>query len=260
MDWLGPVVGLVLLGLLFTPIERKWPLIRRRFFRPLWFTDALHVLLTGVLANAAALVGIVAAWLLVGWWAPPSLQAAIQGQPMAWQIVEVVVLGNLIGYWAHRWSHEVPFLWRFHKIHHSSKELDWLAAARRHPLEETWNALVFGVPLIFLGFQVTQVAAVQVAQVLWAIFIHANVSIRFPLLRQIVATPEFHHWHHSADPRRHNTNYSIFPWLDRLFGTYYQPGWRTQDFGVPGYAPGGYIRQMLEPFRRKRIEYGPFPA
>ncbi|MGB0653005.1 MAG: sterol desaturase family protein [Thermoplasmatota archaeon] len=259
---LGPIIGLVVVGLLFAPLERKWPLVRRRLLRPGWRTDVAHFLFTGVLAGAAGVAGIVAAWLLVGWWAPASLHAAVGGQPVALQLVQVFILGNLIGYWAHRLSHEVPFLWRFHKVHHSSTHLDWLAAARRHPLEEAWNGLLVGVPLIFLGFQVQQVAALQAIQVIYAIFLHANVRWRLPGLRHVIATPEFHHWHHSDDPEHYNTNYSLFPWLDALFGTRYQPDHRARTFGVPGYEAGGYLRQMKEPFRRrpKATSAPPAPA
>ncbi len=251
---LGGFVGVLILGAIFVPIERKWPLIRRKLLRPMWKTDVAHVAFTGILDSVFSVVGIVAAWLLVGWWAPAGIVAVVSAQPNWAQFLQVFILGNLIGYWAHRLSHTVPLLWRFHKIHHSSRHMDWLAAARRHPLEQTWNGLIVGVFLIFLGFQVQQIAAVEVFNVLWGIFLHANTNLRFRRLRHVIATPEFHHWHHSSDPARYNTNYSLFPWLDALFGTKYLPEERATEFGVPDFDPPGYIGQMIEPFRRRKAE------
>lgn len=247
---LGAFVGIAVLAAVFVPIERKWPLVRQKTLRPMWKTDVTHLVVTGVLDTAFNVIGIVAAWLLVGWWAPASIAAAIGSQPYWLQALEVFLLGNLLGYWSHRLTHTVPLLWRFHKIHHSSRHMDWLAAGRRHPLEQTWTGLFIGVPLIFTGFQVEQIAFVQILNVFWGIFLHANTRIRFRRIRWLIATPEFHHWHHSDDPEHYNSNYSQFPWLDKLFGTAYLPEERATTFGVPDFDPPGYLGQMVEPFRK----------
>jgi len=73
---------------------------------------------------------------------------------------------------------------------------------------------------------------------------------RFRRLRWLIATPEFHHWHHSDDPTHYDNNYSLFSWLDRIFGTAYLPEPRATTFGVPDDEPGGYLRQLWEPFQR----------
>lgn len=254
MAWFDPIVGavigLVVLGAIFVPLERKWPLVPRRLLRPQWRTDVAHFAFTGILDAGFAIVGIVAAFLLVGWWTPAPL-AFLNAAPVLVTFPIALLLGNLLGYWSHRLSHTVPLLWRFHKIHHSSVHLDWLAAGRRHPLEQTWAGLFIGVPLIFLGFAPAEVGAVQIFNLLWGIFLHSNVRIRIPGVRHVIATPEFHHWHHSADPEHYNTNYSLFPWLDGIFGTRYMPEERSTEFGVRGYEPPGYVGQLMAPFRRR---------
>lgn len=254
MAWFDPlvgaIVGLLVLGAVFVPIERKWPLVRRRLWRKGWRTDVLHFAVTGILDAGFAIAGIVVAFLLVGWWTPAPL-AFMNAWPAPATFLIAFLFGNIAGYWSHRLSHTVPLLWRFHKVHHSSEQLDWLAAARRHPLEQTWVALFIGTPLIFLGFQPAEVAAVQIVNVLWGIFLHSNVRFRFRRLRHVIATPEYHHWHHSDDPARYDTNYALFPFIDRMFGTHHLEEGRATTFGVPGYDPGGYVRQLWEPFRRK---------
>lgn len=245
---IGSLIGMVVLGAIFVPMERKRPLVKQKTFRKLWRTDVTHLLFTGFLDTAFTLVGIVAAFLLVGWWAPAGIAAAVNSQPYWVMVIESLLIGNLLGYWSHRLAHEIPLLWRFHKIHHSPRELDWLAGVRHHPLENAWTGFFIGVPLIFVGFQFEQVALIEIINGLWGIFLHSNTNFRFKRLRYIVATPEFHHWHHSAD--RYNTNYSLFPWMDKLFGTYHQPEERATRFGVDDYEPGGYFSQLREPFRR----------
>jgi sterol desaturase/sphingolipid hydroxylase (fatty acid hydroxylase superfamily) len=77
------------------------------------------------------------------------------------------------------------------------------------------------------------------------------VSWRFGVVRYLLATPQYHHWHHSAD--RVDVNFAVhFPFLDRLFGTYFYPKdrWPT-GYGLPGDpVPKGYLAQFKYPFRR----------
>jgi sterol desaturase/sphingolipid hydroxylase (fatty acid hydroxylase superfamily) len=147
-------------------------------------------------------------------------------------------------------------LWRFHKVHHSITELDWLAAARLHPVDQAFGRACIVVPLFALGFTRGTFGALLVVFTLQAIFIHANVRFTFGRLRYVFATPEFHHWHHSADPRAYNSNFAgELPVLDKVFGTLHLPardgseGARWPDaYGIAEPAPAGYFRQLSWPF------------
>ena len=68
------------------------------------------------------------------WLVSPGLRAAVARQPYWIQVIEAVILADLGFYVAHRLFHGVPWLWRFHAIHHSIQELDWLASVRVHVL------------------------------------------------------------------------------------------------------------------------------
>ncbi len=87
-----------------------------------------------------------------------------------------------------------------------------------------------------------------------ATFIHANVRWEFRPLRRLVATPAFHHWHHSAETEALDKNFAVHtPLWDLLFGTYYLPDhWPTR-YGLAGGAPCrvGWVKQLLHPFRRR---------
>ena len=164
-----------------------------------------------------------------------------------------ILLFDFTIYWAHRWSHEVTFLWRFHAIHHSTKTLDWVSGFRNHPLE----AAILAPPFVFLvvaGFSAEFAGALAVIQIITGLFLHANVRWRWRPLHRIVITPEFHHWHHSNDDGAHNSNYSVFlPLWDIAFGTYFMPaGRRPETYGVDEYIPDGVMAQLAHPMRGMR--------
>ena len=170
--------------------------------------------------------------------------------PYAVKTVLGIVLFDLASYWGHRWSHEVPFLWRFHVIHHSSKRLDWVSGVRVHPLDGVVLAPAF-VLLLAAGFSSRVTGAVLVAELVVGIFLHANVNWRLRPLHRVVATPEFHHWHHANEPDARNTNYAaLLPVWDLIFGTYFLPdGRRPQVYGTDEAVPASVIAQLRYPYR-----------
>ena len=161
----------------------------------------------------------------------------------------------MLQYWAHRASHTVPVLWRFHKLHHSITELDWVAAARLHPVDQAFARSCIVIPLFVLGFTRGTFGALLIVFTLQALFIHANVRFTFGPLRYVLATPEFHHWHHAADPRAYNSNFAgELPVIDKLFGTLHlEPtgaeGRWPESYGIADPVPAGYLAQMAWPFR-----------
>jgi len=84
--------------------------------------------------------------------------------------------------------------------------------------------------------------------------VHANVRLSYGPLRWAVVSPEFHHWHHSAERDAHDRNYaSIFAGWDVLFGTVHLPGDRQPlRYGVDEYIPAGYVERFCHPFRLRR--------
>jgi sterol desaturase/sphingolipid hydroxylase (fatty acid hydroxylase superfamily) len=150
-------------------------------------------------------------------------------------------------------SHEVPLLWRFHAVHHSSERLDWLAAARLHPLEGFLGGLVIAPPLILIGIAPGVLGVFSAFVTFWAVFQHANVTWRLRWLEPFWSTPEYHHWHHSDEPQARNKNYAgLLPIFDRVFDTQYRPtDRRPQVYGIGGGMPEGYVAQMAVPFRRR---------
>ena len=215
--------------------QRPW---RRRGLVTDLFHFGLNPFLVGALAGAilAALAGI------------PTLLPAAAAQPYWLQFVEVLLLSELAGYWLHRLSHQIPWLWRYHAVHHTAEELDWVAAHRQHPLEATWMLVVANLPALLLGFSTEPLVGFILFQKLYTAFLHGNLLIGYGPLDAWVASPRFHHWHHDGELRTRSRNYaSLFPWIDKLFGTYELPAGFPSSYGcdVPSES---YPRQLLRPF------------
>ncbi len=92
-------------------------------------------------------------------------------------------------YWIHRAFHHVPWLWRFHAVHHSSRVLDWLAGSRLHVVDVIATRGLVLVPVFLLGFSRGALYAYLVLVSFHAVFIHANVRFRFGWLDRVIATP-----------------------------------------------------------------------
>jgi sterol desaturase/sphingolipid hydroxylase (fatty acid hydroxylase superfamily) len=261
------VVGFVVLTIVFWPIERLRPAIpgQRRWRRgtltdlAYWFFTPL---VTRAITRAALVVAVVVLAAAAG--VPldkPHVEAflagtgrGVQRQPVWLQVAEVLVLGDLLGYWSHRLFHG-RVLWPFHAVHHSSTEVDWLSSVRLHPVNDVLSRLLQSIPLLLLGFPPGILAAYVPFLTFYAILIHANVSWGFGPLRHVIASPAFHRWHHTSQAEGLDKNFAgLFPWIDRLFGTYYMPeGRQARAFGiVGGDVPEGLLAQLVHPFRRRR--------
>jgi sterol desaturase/sphingolipid hydroxylase (fatty acid hydroxylase superfamily) len=252
LDWF--LLNLLVLALLFVPLERLFArLPAQRIFRPGWRTDLVYFALSHLLVQVTVLLTMLPAALFFRWAARPGLQAAVAAQPLPLQIVEIVLVADLAEYAVHRLFHRVPWLWRFHQVHHSSEHLDWLAGSRLHLVDIVVTRGLSFVPLYVFGFAPPAVYAYLVFVSFHAVFIHANVRFRLRPIEWLLVTPRFHHWHHAAEPEAVDRNYAVhLPLIDWLFGTSYFPrGAWPRAYGIIGGAvPDGYVRQLLLPFRR----------
>ncbi len=239
------------LFLVVVPFERLFPRHRgQRFRRPALGTDVAYALSAPVLQFLGLFVAIPVAVASLVWIPGLLLRPVVAMIPAALTPFVGIALFDLAIYWVHRWSHEVPFLWRFHAIHHSTESLDWISGFRNHP----FDGAIVAPPFVFLlaaGFSAEFSGALAIIQLVLGLFLHANVRWRLRPLHRIVITPEFHHWHHANEPEGVNTNYSVFlPLWDIVFGTYSMPRHkRPQRYGVDEYVPSGIAAQLRHPLR-----------
>ena len=240
------IVGIAVLFLVFVPLEKVFALRPQRVFRPHLLTDLTHLLVDNFLVTIGGIVlGVLFALPLV-WLRTFGIVAAL---PVTAALVlgfAVAFLGNYVG---HRLTHTVPFLWRFHSVHHSIEQMDWVASARLHPVDGAFTQACAIAPLFALGYGGGTFADVAVFFTLLALFQHSNVRLRFPGVRWVINTPEWHHWHHSIDPEAHDKNFGL-PVIDKLFGTAYLPkDRRPTGFGTHDPVPqDGWWRHLAYPF------------
>jgi sterol desaturase/sphingolipid hydroxylase (fatty acid hydroxylase superfamily) len=250
LDWF--VFNLFFLALIFVPLERVFArLPEQKVFRPGWQTDVAHFFTSHVLVQATVLLTMLPAAVFFGWSVREGFQARVAAQPLGLQFVEALFLADLFAYFSHRLFHRVPLLWRFHAIHHSSDALDWLASSRLHLVDIVLTRAVGFVPLYLMGFAPAALYAYLVFASLWAILIHSNVRFDFAGLRHVIVTPQFHHWHHTAERHALDKNFAVhLPFIDRVFGTHYLPGDRWPDrYGIEDSpVPSHYLGQLVHPF------------
>lgn len=222
----------MLMALLFVPLEwvfaqRSHPLLRKQIGQDLLFFLLNSILPPLLLAAAlACLVAVVKPLYALG------IFAWAGYLPLPIRFGLAIILGDIGGYWGHRWCHELPWLWHFHRIHHQAEAIDWLVTNRAHPLDMVFLkfcgiALIYlsGLPQGSLGQGTALMSIYVLIGGLWSYFVHANLSWRFGILERWLASPAFHHWHHSNDNIRCiDKNYAaLFPWIDQLFGTLHLP-------------------------------------
>ncbi len=244
------IKGFIVLFLIFVPLERFFQRYPQKTFRYEWGTDAIYYVTGFFIGRLGSFLCAVLALILAGATANLQLQAAVASQPGWVQFIEAVVVADIGYYMAHRLLHTVPWLWKFHIIHHSIEEMDWLAAVRVHPVDQLLAKLFQMLPLYWLGFSAPTFAGFALFSAAIAFFIHSNVRVNAGPLKWAIATPEYHHWHHANQPGVRNKNLAAqLPMMDWLFGTLYMPaGQKPQRFGVPYPIPPGYLRQLVNPF------------
>jgi sterol desaturase/sphingolipid hydroxylase (fatty acid hydroxylase superfamily) len=242
----GAAIGIALLFLVFVPLEKLCALRPQRVFRKGLLTDLTHLLVNNTLVAGATIAILVVAAIPFFWVRRYDVEGSLPTEAAIALAVVLVTVGN---YWGHRLTHQVPFLWRFHSVHHSIEQMDWVAAGRLHPLDSGFTQAFTVLPLFLLGYDGGVFAGVTVFITLLAIFQHANVRLRFPVVRWVVNTPEWHHWHHAIDDEAVNKNFGL-PAVDKLFGTAYLPKQRRPTgFGTHDPVPqDGYLRHLAYPF------------
>jgi sterol desaturase/sphingolipid hydroxylase (fatty acid hydroxylase superfamily) len=207
------------------------------------------------LSRACAVLGMLAFAAAAGLAVEPGLRQGfgpVMKQPDGLILLEMLVLVDFIAYWSHRLCHSVPFLWRFHAIHHSSKKIHWLSAARSHPLNDAFTHVLNVMPLVMLGFPVDALMKLFPLVALSAFFIQSNLNLTLRPIAYVVTSPVYHRFHHTSDQEGGHKNFAgLFPIFDKLFGTYYLPREPPVSFELEDDMPYDFLGQLCHPFRRR---------
>ena len=257
LDWF--LLNLIFTGIIFIPIERLLKRVDQPIFRFEWREDLLYLLISSLLVQSLTYLSMAPSMAILHTVELSRLRAAVASQPVVLQFVEIMFLTDLVQYWLHRFFHRVPFLWKFHAVHHSAQAMDWLAGSRMHLMEIICLRGFTVIPMYVLGFSNPALYGYIFAVYLFSTLVHANIRTNFGWLEHWLVTPRFHHWHHGIEKEAIDVNFAVhFPLLDRLFGTYYLPenGDWPGGYGVKQTLPKGFLRQHLYPFMRRKPAEG----
>ena len=251
LDWL--ILDLLGSSLVFIALEKAFPLYKgQSIFRKAWQNDLIHFGVNHLLIGFMLLVVNYFIHNVFGWMVKHDLQKFVSSVWFIPQLLLCVFVADFVEYWAHRAYHEVPFLWKFHAVHHSSEVMDWIAGSRLHMLEIILTRVLILGALYVVGFSKPVLDAYIIIVGFQAVFNHSNVHINWGPLRRIFVTPDFHHWHHSSDDEAIDKNYAAhFAFIDWIFGTAVDSEKKFPDkYGVVGnYVPNGFVKQQVFPFK-----------
>ena len=219
---------------------------------------ALRNLALGLANGALVAVAFAGLWVLTADWAAARGIGLLNlaALPTWAHVAGAILLLDLWTYAWHRANHAVPFLWRFHRVHHSDAHMDVTTASRFHTGEIVLSSLLRIPVLVLVGATAWELVLYETLMFAVVQFHHANIGVGSRLdraMRAVIVTPEVHKVHHSRWQPETDSNYSaLFSWWDRLFGSFRlreRPG--EIEFGLnqfPGEeSVGSLLRMPLAP-------------
>jgi len=248
LDWF--LLDMLLMAIIYVPLERLWPQYPKQgTFRSEWTLDVIYFMSTHLPLQILSFLVLLPSIQATKYLGVPGLQVLIARIPWLLQFFLACVVADITEYFVHLAFHKVPFLWRFHAVHHSSKALDWIAGSRSHFVDDT---LVRGFVLapLMLGFSKSIILAYLIFVTLHATWVHCNFGPNAKWLEKFLIMPRYHHWHHTSQKEGIDKNFAIhFPWIDKIFGTYYYPDHWPEHYGLSGeeVAPN-FLEQTIDPF------------
>jgi sterol desaturase/sphingolipid hydroxylase (fatty acid hydroxylase superfamily) len=174
------------------------------------------------------------------------------------QLFIFFIVIDFIQWITHVLLHRYKFLWNFHKVHHSVKQMGFASHFRYHWMEPVlYNAIKY-IPLAMIGgFTAEDVAIVHFFNIFIGHLNHANIRIDYGIFKYILNNPKMHIWHHAKYlpiERKKGVNFGITLSIwDYIFQTHYIPhNGRDIEIGFKGEEdfPQSFIQQELYPINK----------
>jgi len=210
--------------------------------------------------NALSYVAVEAFNALLGWFGVTNLvMIEVQSWPFWSQLLLMFLVADFIQWNVHRMLHRVPWMWEFHKLHHSVKEMGFAAHLRFHWMETIFYKSAQYIPLAMIGFGIQEFFIIHAFAILVGHLNHANLGWSYGWLGYVFNNPKMHIWHHARElPEGHkfgvNFGISLSLW-DYLFGTAYIPSTGRDielGFEEDQEFPRSFFTQIVYPVGRKK--------
>lgn len=238
------------------PWRKKQPVFRKDFWLDAFYMFFNFFLFSLVAYNAISNVGVELFNDLLRLFGIENLVAIhVESLPIWSQFLLLFLLADFIQWGVHVILHRVPWMWEFHKVHHSVREMGFAAHLRFHWMETIFYKTALYLPLTMIGFGIDDFFLLHAFTILIGHLNHSNINISWGPLKYVLNSPVMHIWHHSKnlpDDRKYGMNYGISLSLwDYLFGTAHVPhDGRDIELGFDDVAdyPDSFVAQMKEPF------------
>lgn len=254
---LGASLMIYLLEVIF-PWRKNQALLREHFWLDIFYIFWNYFLFSLIVYNALSMVAVEGFNDFLGIFGMVNIIAIKVDQLPGWlQLVLLFIIRDFMQWAIHRMYHHVDWMWEFHKVHHSTREMGFAALLRFHWMENILYRTLEYIPMAMIGFGITDFFIVHIFTLVVGQLGHANLKIPLGPFRYILNGPQMHLWHHARNlpethPRGFNFGISLSVW-DFLFGTAY---WPSDDehlpVGLPDdeHFPESFWGQTIEPFRR----------
>lgn len=173
------------------------------------------------------------------------------------QLLILFLVRDFVQWNVHRLLHWSPWLWQFHKVHHSVREMGFAAHLRYHFVETFVYRTIEYLPLAMIGFGIQDFILVHLFTIVIGHLNHANFNLPLGPLKYVLNSPQMHIWHHARDLPAGSTGINFGITLsvwDYIFGTASIP-YDGRDiplgFEEVDTYPHGFFSQMAKPFKEK---------
>jgi len=180
-------------------------------------------------------------------------QQIIETWPFALQFIVALLVADFSSYWRHRFMHVNKKGWLYHSIHHDAKAITWTTAFRMHPGDLAAAFLIDPLLLHMLGFPHDAIIYAATTVYCFGILTHFNIDLDWGKpLRYLLASPNYHRWHHGLESKAVDKNFSVmFPFIDLAFGTFYYPHRLPKAYGIFNCeVPENFWGKIAYPFKK----------
>lgn len=258
--WLIAISVVVYLLELLFPWRKNQPALRQDFWLDSFymFFNVFIFSLIGYAALSNVMVELFNDF-LQGTFGISNLVAIEIGSWPRWaQLLTLFLVRDFVQWNTHVILHKVPFLWRFHQVHHSVEQMGFAAHLRYHFMETFVYRTMEYLPLAMIGFGIQDFIVVHLFALTIGHLNHANIYLPLGPLKYLLNSPQMHIWHHAKELPKGTSgvNYGITLSIwDYLFGTVWMPhDGRDIELGFEGVEkyPHGFFEQVVEPFKKEQ--------